>query len=249
MKYILIVLFLMCTSVYGEELTQPVPAIDEPLNTDRLWLPNSYVKYWSNLRQIAELQLASERCVEVVRGELLQSESSIDHPIFAIVCRDRARKTYVEKFNGLLIDSYELAIINPPAPPEVESTEDEVVTAETKAPESENEIAQRFYGACKRAWQGDVKFMQGLVWLDSLDLHEPVSKRVREPDLASEAEPAPAEEPDILKTQPQIEETVEYLFERRFNARNAAGVTLRYRAVCTTTGPTNVQTHIDIRRD
>lgn len=192
---------------------------DKPLNLDRLWLPSSYTKYWSNLRHIAEMQLASGRCTEVIRGELARAESSETQPVFAIMCRDNLRTTYVEKFDGLVLESYEQAIIRPPEP---EPTEEEAVLE--LEPEPEPDISLAIYAACQNQWQSDVKLMQKLVWLDAL---EPVVPMAAEEDA---------------------EGVVHYSARRRFNARNAAGVELRYLAVCEATSLADVRTRIDIRR-
>lgn len=197
------------------EAVSAVP--DKPLNLDRLWLPSSYTKYWSNLRHIAEMQLASERCTEVIRGELARADSSEAQPVFAIMCRDHNRTTYVEKFDGLVLESYEQAIIRPPEP---EPAADDVAAE----PEPEPDVSLDIYVVCQDRWREDVKLMQNLVWLDAL---EPVVPMAADEDA---------------------EGVIHYSASRRFNARNTAGVELRYLAVCEATDEADVRTRIDIRR-
>ncbi len=191
---------------------QSSPPEDVPLNLDRLWLPTSYTKYWANLRQISEFVLASERCVEVVRGELARADSTEDAPVFAIVCRDSARHTYVNKFDGLAIDNFDFSIFDDPIA--TDDLEEEVVVID---------VTPALYESCTRDWQSKVQLMQALVWLDDLDSIEPVMMTERDNG-------------EML-----------YRFARKFNAKNVAGVTLRYVAVCEGTTPSDMSARIDIR--
>ncbi|MBB3169409.1 hypothetical protein [Simiduia aestuariiviva] len=181
MKAVWQVMLLFCTavalsinSVAQEDdsntvVEQSPPPEDVPLNLDRLWLPTSYTKYWANLRQIAELALASERCIEVVRGELARAESAEDAPVFAIVCRDAARKTYVNKFDGLSIDSFDQAVVRDLVVIDYAGEEVAVV-----------DVTPALYEKCVSKWHSQLELMRGLTWLDDLDSVEPVMMTERD---------------------------------------------------------------------
>ncbi|UTA47286.1 hypothetical protein L1F30_14080 [Simiduia sp. 21SJ11W-1] len=190
------------------------PQADKPLNTDRLWLPGSYAIHWSKLREIAELALASERCVEVLRGELAQTQSTQEAPVFAIMCRDANRKTYVDKFNGLKTESFAAALIPRAGAEEV---------AEQVAEVNHREVSAALYARCRELWQEQVKLMNALSWQSDIENVEPVEIT----DLS--------------------EGNWHYRFLRNFNAKNAAGVTLRYVAVCEGPKVFELTSRIDIR--
>lgn len=152
----------------GEQASEQAPDVaDKPLNPDRLWLPGSYAVHWSRLRDIAELALASERCVEVLRGELAQTESTLEAPVFAVLCRDKNRKSYVNKFNGLRTESFDAALIPRPGAA-VEEAEPEPEVIDTA------EISATLYARCRELWEQQVALMRNLVWLSDMDSVEPV---------------------------------------------------------------------------
>ncbi|WP_339067266.1 hypothetical protein [Teredinibacter turnerae] len=84
-------------------ISSVAPAVDE----SRLWLPLKYQKYYLQLKTEAERAELSDRCVKVIRGELNFSKSTPSNPVFSIICRDQAGK------------SYNIAGVEPPVPKEV----------------------------------------------------------------------------------------------------------------------------------
>ncbi|MDN3638584.1 hypothetical protein QWY82_07180 [Simiduia curdlanivorans] len=127
---------------------------EQTLDMKRLWLPKSYSQYWANLRQVAEYQLAQERCAEVIRAELDRGQSSLEAPVFAVICRDANRRTFVEKFDGVSLVS--LAPVADEAP---EAVLEEVAV----------DLQPVIYQRCQELWRTDVALMAGLQWLDDIE--------------------------------------------------------------------------------
>lgn len=84
-----------------------ISSVASAVDESRLWLPLKYQKYYLQLKTEAERAELSDRCVKVIRGELNFSKSTPGNPVFSIICRDQAGK------------SYNIAGIEPPVPKEV----------------------------------------------------------------------------------------------------------------------------------
>lgn len=142
----------LITGLLAAGLPVSLLATDVPLNPDRLWLPLSQSEYQRQLLQAADIALASERCTEVLRGQLDQAASTPELPAFAIVCRDENRRTYVERIVGLELQRPEpQPEVEPPAP----------VAEVDKTP-----IEQAIYGQCQQLWQESAAVLKGVQWLD-----------------------------------------------------------------------------------
>ncbi|BFM10464.1 hypothetical protein R50072_06170 [Simiduia litorea] len=189
------------------------------LDLKRLWLPKSYSQYWANLRQVAEYQLAQERCAEVIRAELDRGQSSVEAPIFAVICRDANRRTFVEKFDGVSLVSLT---------PLVAEAADEAIE-DVAATDLQPVIYQR----CRELWRADVAQMQALAWLDDIE-----STAVTE-----QAEIETDNNPETTTT------VTQFTFVRRFNATDAAGNLLKYLASCTGSSLESTRTELIIRRE
>ncbi|WP_317931250.1 hypothetical protein [Halioxenophilus sp. WMMB6] len=79
----------------------------------KLWLPASYARYMGDLIQSAQQVSQFETCRQVIRGELLESQSTAEHPVFRVLCRDQQGQSYAVLVDG---DSYEdlHAHVDPP---------------------------------------------------------------------------------------------------------------------------------------
>lgn len=185
--------------------TQPdseLPAditVSEALNTDRLWLPNSYRRHWRRLQNSALAVLAMPRCNEVVRGELARNESSLDAPVFAIICRDSNKKTYVQKVDGMtlaieptrydldlqaaLLAEQERAALAAElaakqaaelaAKQAAELAAQQAVEQEKSAAagtEQLSNLEQQLSAACSSAWGEALANMQGVKWLSDMEV-------------------------------------------------------------------------------
>ena len=192
---------------------------EQTLDIKRLWLPKSYNKYWSNLQQVAEYQLSQARCTDVLRAELDIGQSSLDAPIFAVVCRDENKKTFVEKFDGLSFTS-----LSPKSAQPIDETVEE--------PVADVDLLPVIYRRCQELWAGDVALMKTLVWLDDLDDFSATERVELDTD----------DNPETTTTVSQ------YTFVRRFNAEDAAGNQLKYFANCTGSSLDDTHTNLSIRR-
>lgn len=140
-------LMLLAPSVLADEATLPM---------DRLWLPKSYGQYWANLRQVAEQKTATETCVKLIRAELVTGESTLDAPVFAVLCRDNAGKTFVEKFDGITLLSKNPVIETEPA--------EEIPMDVSEVTDMKAAVYQR----CVELWENDIALMKSMQWLDDL---------------------------------------------------------------------------------
>jgi hypothetical protein len=69
-----------------------------------LWLPHRYKQYMPELQKAADKVAEGERCQNVVRGELLESKSVAEKPVFRIICRDETLQTYASVIDGLSLE-------------------------------------------------------------------------------------------------------------------------------------------------
>jgi hypothetical protein len=99
--------FLVCSvfslSVCHMFLIMPIEAyaIDE----SRLWLPVSQQKYYLDLKAAAESAEELDVCVTVLRGTLDREQSSVDHPIYRILCRRDDGVSYNEMVDGVTFET------------------------------------------------------------------------------------------------------------------------------------------------
>ena len=70
----------------------------------KLWLPLSQRAYMPNLIRAANTVAGWEKCKSLVRGELLESKSTTDRPVFRIICRDDKQKTYPTLIDGISLE-------------------------------------------------------------------------------------------------------------------------------------------------
>lgn len=73
----------------------------EAISDAHLWLPGRYKQYLPNLNRAAVLIDEGERCEKVIRGELLESKSTLERPVFRIICRDSQQMTFVSLVDGI----------------------------------------------------------------------------------------------------------------------------------------------------
>jgi len=72
-----------------------------------LWLPVSYQAYYNRLLEASKIARSDPGCHELLKGELAEHLSSLDHPVFKFYCRGENLKT-----SSLLIDNKTLAVTN-----------------------------------------------------------------------------------------------------------------------------------------
>jgi len=207
---------LLFTWLYSSSLM--AQEAEQSLDLKRLWLPKSYSQYWANLRQVAEYQLAQERCAEVLRAELDRGQSSLEAPVFAVICRDANRRTFVEKFDGVSLVS-----LAPVADAATEGAGEMVAV----------DLQPVIYQRCQELWRTDVAQMVGLQWLDDFENTAATERAEVETD----------DDPNTTTT------VTQFTFERRFNAKDAAGNELKYLANCIGSSLDTTLTEVSIRRD
>ncbi|MBC6905691.1 hypothetical protein DWB84_09505 [Saccharophagus sp. K07] len=71
------------------------------LDKERLWLPVKYQSLYLSLVKAAETAETLDRCAAVVEGTLDIDQSTPDHPIYRILCRQDNGLTYNEMVDGL----------------------------------------------------------------------------------------------------------------------------------------------------
>lgn len=72
-----------------------------------LWLPKSYKHAMPKLELAVAEVLKSPRCEQVLKGTINIDLSSIEQPVFKILCRDKERKTYVTVLEGNSLAVYD----------------------------------------------------------------------------------------------------------------------------------------------
>lgn len=200
----------------------PLLAVDR----SRLWLPSTYKQYFSELRKVAELaEEKAPRCVEVVDGTLSESLSSIDKPIFRLICRDENKRTHAMQIDGITFDVVDLS--RPTGRVTFEALELERIEAEKQAildqQEAERQAAllqqKNMWADCLEQLAARTKNMRALAWR-SKDIPEPV-----------------------------INEEGETSFSADFDAKDIYSKALHYRGECRYQSLEDVSVKIRPRRD
>lgn len=143
-------------------LAGPLLAISSVLiyaaDEGRLWLPAKYQNLHSSLVKAVSVAEGVGRCAAVVEGTLDLEQSTAEHPIFRILCRQTNGRTYNEMVDGLGFVT---------------------LTTSKKLPEDPNQ----FHAYKRAAWQQcrdllmeRTRLMLDLVWL--IDLENPVEPEV-----------------------------------------------------------------------
>lgn len=133
-------------SIYfiASSLSIPVLA-EETLDESRLWLPKGYERQYLDLKEAAEAALKLDRCVKVMRGTIDMAQSTKEHPIFRIQCRQSSGRTYNEMVDGLSKETLTTV--------EVDESQDENALEEQEA---------QFWTMCKQAFDEKTRFFSGL---------------------------------------------------------------------------------------
>lgn len=117
----------------------------EELDESRLWLPKNYERIYLDLKESAKAALKLDRCVKVVRGTVDLEQSSKEHPIFRIQCRQENGRTYNEMVDGL--------------------SKKTLTTVEIDESQDESELEERqkvFWRQCEKAFNTKTRLFQGL---------------------------------------------------------------------------------------
>ncbi len=180
----------------------------------RLWLPSSYLVHMAKLkRAAATVEAEAEGCMKILRGGLQEDLSTQERPVFRIICRNDARKSY-----ALLIDGIDMGVVDPKNPDIKLSFADLRQRREAQAEQArlrrEQKRQLRFWELCRERLGQRTVNMRGLKWL-TRDRPEPDILRPNGEGNASVEEPA----------------TVRYRVD--FDAVDFKGKTLHYRGECT----------------
>ncbi len=179
------------------------------VDASSLWLPASYREWLPKLNEEVTTLTAKGECQQVISASLSEKQSTIEHPVFRIVCRDSTNTSY-----AVLIDAitHEQHYVNPGraaehgAPQSVEEQQKELAAAavklEAKRVDCEQELQQR------------TTFMQNFSW---------VSARFSAPRQVAAIEIDP-----MSKNTAQV-----VVLEGNFNTSDSLGRPLKFRALCT----------------
>ncbi len=135
------------------------------LDEERLWLPKSYETLYLELKASAEAALKLERCVKVLRGTIDRQQSTKDHPVFRIQCRQPNGRTYNELVDGLTKETLTTPVII-----EVPPTEEELAAMraeeERKKKEAADQREREFLQACKTQFDSKTRVFENIELLN-----------------------------------------------------------------------------------
>lgn len=198
----------------------------QAVDRSRLWLPSSYKHYFSELREVAELaEEKAPRCVEVVDGTLSESLSSIDEPIFRLICRDENKRTHAMQIDGISFEVVDLK--RPSGRVTFEALELERIEEERLALLAQQEVERQA-----------LLSLQKDMWLDCLDQLAARTKNMRALVWKSKDMPEPV-----------LDEEGGTIFKADFDAEDIYAKALRYRGECRYQDVDDVTVKIRPRRD
>lgn len=134
------------------------------LDEKRLWLPTRYQTLFLKLKEAAFAAEAIDRCVTVLRGTLDVEQSTPDHPMYRILCRDPDNRSYTEMVDGLTMET-----LTTPKVVEVEPTPEELerqrLMEEARKAAEEAQRKATFWEICQGRILSRTSLMLNLTWL------------------------------------------------------------------------------------
>lgn len=137
------------------------------LDDQRLWLPANHQRLFLDLKDAALAAETLTRCTTVLEGTIDLDESTHEHPIYRILCRQDDGLSYNELVDGLNFKTLTTKIIETP-PPTKEDLE-ALQAAEEKAKE-QTRLAklESLWRRCEEAINKKVALMNDVEWKSSL---------------------------------------------------------------------------------
>lgn len=74
-----------------------------------MWLPVSYQEKEDELSKAVDMIMDTERCERALKATISQDRSTVEHPVFKILCKDKDGVTYWELVDGInfaMIDDF-----------------------------------------------------------------------------------------------------------------------------------------------
>lgn len=154
-----------------------VSPVARAVEQDLLWLPRNYNHHYKTLYRAAVTVEEHDRCAKVIAASLSEAESNIEHPIFKITCRDKARISFVA-----VVDGFTNEILNlPPSLSEepVELEPEIELSPEEAAEEAHQNKLNEHWQFCFAQVERRAQKLHVLEWL-----HEGQSEPVEESETA-----------------------------------------------------------------
>lgn len=134
------------------------------LDDSRLWLPTRYQTLFLKLKEAALAAEAIDRCVTVLRGTIDVEQSTQDHPMYRILCRDPDNRSYTEMVDGISMET-----LTTPKIVEVEPTPEELerqrLEEEARRAAEEAQRKATFWEICQGHILSRTSLMLNLKWL------------------------------------------------------------------------------------
>ena len=239
------------------------------VDESKLWLPQKYQKHYVGLLKAAGVAEKVERCESIIEGTIDIGQTTAEHPMFRILCRQENGRSYNEIIDGLSFDP-----LTTPWPKELLMSEEELEQLrreeEQKRRDWIDELKREFWTSCKNAAQVETRFMHNMSWL-TVEQNEPVSvidtalefgDQGDTSELADVAEGTAGDPQESLggaaktssadESGEQAEDIgpseplIEVIFAIDFDATDMNGKLLRYQALCSIDNQRQPQ--IDIKR-
>ena len=69
-----------------------------------LWLPIAYQHHYNSLLKASKIANSDPDCYELIKGQLAESHSSEDHPVFKFYCRSESRRLFTILVDGITFE-------------------------------------------------------------------------------------------------------------------------------------------------
>jgi len=183
-------------------LSTPVYAETKVVDRKKLWLPTSYQYHYHQLEIAAEKVAKEPDCFTILSGTVLESVSTIDHPVFNFRCRTKERRSFAIQVDGKTLKlTHSLKVRQ-------EKLVQEALNAQEKAKndpkilEARRLEQARYWGICLKELKKKTRLFKGVKVLTEL----------------------PAK-PDII-------EDKEFIYTVDFDALSSRNATLKFRTQC-----------------
>lgn len=126
------------------------------LDESRLWLPTSHNTLYLKLKEAALKAEQLDRCVTVLKGTIDREQSTKNHPIYRILCRQENRRSYNEMVDGLTMETLTTVV-----PVDMPPTEEELL----RIAEEKEQRKRDSWSSCQDRLGEKVKFMAAVNWI------------------------------------------------------------------------------------
>lgn len=171
-----------------------------------LWLPTSYQYHYHQLEIAAEKAAKEPDCFTIISGTVLESASTVEHPVFNFRCRTKERRSFAIQVDGKTLKLTNSIKVRKEKLAQKAIEEQEQAKKDPKIIEARRLEQARYWGICLKELKKKTRLFKGVKVLTE------------------------------LPAKPDIKEDKEFTYTVDFDALSSRNATLRFRIQCVIEG-------------